>query len=463
MVPPHDAEELPIMTAASARRCLAVILAAGEGTRMRSDVPKVLHGLAGRSMLAHVLGTAAVLGADDVAVVVGPGREDVAAAARKAHPTVRIFTQAERRGTAHAVLAAREAIAAGYDDLLVLYADVPLVSAATLQGMRTALAEGAAVVALGFEAADPAGYGRLLTDRQGALVAIREHKDASEAERQVRLCNSGLMALDGRRALALLDRVQPHNAQNEFYLTDAVEIARADGLPCAAPVASEAEVMGVNDRVQLAAAEAVLQRRLREAAMRAGATLQAPETVFLSHDTVLGRDVVVEPHVVIGPGVTVGDGAVVHAFSHLEGATVAPGANVGPYARLRPGARLDRGAKVGNFVEVKNAAIGSGAKVSHLSYIGDASIGPEANIGAGTITCNYDGFGKAQTTIGAGAFIGSNSALVAPVTIGDGAFVGSGSVITDDVPADALALGRGRQVVKPDWARQFRAARTKTK
>ena len=450
------------MIAASARRCLAVILAAGEGTRMRSDVPKVLHGLAGRSMLGHVLGTAAALGADDLAVVVGPGREDVAAAARKAHPTARIFTQVERRGTAHAVLAAREAIAAGYDDLLVLYADVPLVSAATLRGMRTALAEGAAVVALGFEAADPSGYGRLLTDRQGALVAIREHKDASEAERQVRLCNSGLMALDGHRALALLDRVQSHNAQNEFYLTDAVEIARADGLPCAAPVASEAEVMGVNDRVQLAAAEAVLQRRLREAALRAGATLQAPETVFLSHDTALGRDVVVEPHVVFGPGVSVGDGAVVHAFSHLEGATVAAGANVGPYARLRPGARLDRGAKVGNFVEVKNAAIGAGAKVSHLSYIGDASVGPEANVGAGTITCNYDGFSKAQTTIGAGAFIGSNSALVAPVTVGPGAFVGSGSVITEDVPADALALGRGRQVVKPDWARQFRAARTKT-
>lgn len=426
---------------------------------MRSAMPKVLHPLAGRSMLAQVLATVVELGVDAMTVVVGPGRDDVAAAARAAHPAARVVVQAERRGTAHAVLAARDAIAEGFDDLLVVYADVPLVSADTLRGLLAPLAGRAAVVALGFEAADPTGYGRLLTDPQGGLLAIREHKDASPAERAVRLCNSGLMALDGRRALALLDRITPNNAQHEFYLTDAVEVARADGLPCAAPVTIEAEVMGVNDRVQLAAAEAVVQRRLREAAMRAGTTLQAPDTVFFSHDTRLGRDVTVEPHVVFGPGVTVADGVVLHAFSHLEGASVGTRAQVGPYARLRPGARLAAAAKVGNFVEVKNADIGAGAKVSHLSYIGDASIGPEANIGAGTITCNYDGFGKARTTVGAHAFIGSNSALVAPVTIGDGAFVGSGSVITQDVPADALALGRGRQANKPDWATRFRAAR----
>lgn len=451
------------MTDRPARRCLAVVLAAGEGTRMRSTLPKVLHGLAGRSMLAHVLSTVAALGVDAVAVVVGPGRDDVAAAARRACPDAKVFVQAERRGTAHAVLAARDALQQGYDDVLVLYADVPLIEADTLDGMRAALAEGAAVVALGFEAADPTGYGRLLLGPDGALAAIREHKDASDTERQVTLCNSGLMALDGRRALALLDRVTPDNIQREFYLTDAVAIARADGERCAAPVAAETEVMGVNDRVQLAAAEAQLQRRLRVAAMRAGVTLQAPDTVFLSHDTRFGRDVTVEPHVVFGPGVTVGDGAVVHAFSHFAGAAIAAGAQVGPFARLRPGARLAAGAKVGNFVEVKNADIGAGAKVSHLSYIGDATVGAGANVGAGTITCNYDGFGKAHTDIGTDAFIGSNSALVAPVSIGAGAYVGSGSVITDDVPADALALGRGRQVVKEGWAERFRRARSKAK
>ncbi|MCW6511624.1 bifunctional UDP-N-acetylglucosamine diphosphorylase/glucosamine-1-phosphate N-acetyltransferase GlmU [Lichenifustis flavocetrariae] len=450
------------MTDLPSRRCLAVVLAAGEGTRMRSAIPKVLHAVAGRSMLGHVLAAVADVGVDGVAVVIGPGRHDVAQAAVKACPTARIFVQAERRGTAHAVLAARDALDEGYDDVLVLYADVPLIEADTLRRMRSALAEGAAVVALGFEAADPTGYGRLIT-QEGALTAIREHKDANAAERAVTLCNSGLMAIDGRKALDLLGRVRPHNAQGEFYLTDAVEIACADGERCAAPIASEAEVMGVNDRVQLAAAEAVAQIRLREAAMRAGVTMQAPDTVHLSFDTRLGRDIVIEPHVVIGPGVAVADGAVLHSFSHLEGATVAAGANVGPYARLRPGAKLAAGAKVGNFVEIKNADVGEGAKISHLSYIGDASVGAGANIGAGTITCNYDGFNKAHTAIGAGAFIGSNSALVAPVTIGAGAFVGSGSVITDDVPADALALARGRQFVKEGWAKDFRAARAKPK
>lgn len=436
------------------RRCTAVILAAGEGTRMRSAVPKPLHAVAGRSMLAHVGAAALAMGATRVAVVVGPGREDVAREARTAIPEAVVVVQHERRGTAHAVLAAREVLGDA-DVVVVLYADVPLIRPATLRRLQDAVAEGAAVAVLGFLAADPAGYGRLLTGAAG-LLAIREHKDASEAERRTRLVNAGLMAIDGRLALALLDGIGTGNAQGEYYLTDIVEAARAAGRRCIAIETDAAEVMGVNDRVQLAAAEAAAQSALRTAAMLGGATLVAPETVFLSMDTVLGRDVLVEPHCVFGPRVTVGEGAVVHAFSHLEGASVAAGASVGPYARLRPGAAIEAGAKVGNFVEIKNAVVGTGAKVSHLSYIGDASVGPHANIGAGAITCNYDGFSKARTVIGAGAFIGSNAALVAPVTIGPGAFVGSGSVVTEDVEPDALALARGRQVNKPGWATRFR-------
>ena len=445
-----------------ARRCLTVVLAAGEGTRMRSAVPKVLHRLAGRTMLAHVLAAAVEAETDAIAVVVGPGRDDVAAEARRAVPTVEIFPQLERMGTAHAVLAAAKAIGRGFDDLLVLYADVPLIASGTLTSMRRALADGAGLVALGFEAENPIGYGRLLTSA-GELVAIREHKDATEAERAVTLCNSGLMALDGRTALELLHRIGRDNAQGEYYLTDAVEVTHAAGLRCAALRADERETMGVNDRVQLASAEAVVQGRSRQAAMRAGATLQAPETVFFAFDTRLGRDVTVEPHVVFGPGVVVDDGAVIHAFSHLEGTHVGAKANVGPYARLRPGAMLGRDSKVGNFVEVKGATIEEGAKVSHLSYIGDARVGAGANIGAGTITCNYDGYGKFRTEIGAGAFIGSNSALVAPVTIGQGAYVASGSTITEDVPADALALGRARQTTKAGRAAVLRAERATRK
>ena len=444
------------------RRCLAIVLAAGEGTRMRSAIPKVLHPLAGRPMLGHVLAAVGDAGSADVAVVVGPGRDEVAQAGRRFAPGAQVFVQAERKGTAHAVLAARAAIEAGYDDLLVLYGDVPLVAPDTLRRLRAAIVEGATIAVLGFEASDPTGYGRLLTEGN-ELEAIREHKDASVEERAVTLCNSGLMALDGRKALAILDGIGNDNAQGEFYLTDAVETARRWQGRCVALAVEESEVRGVNDRIQLAAVEAVLQARLRTAAMRGGATLLAPETVFFSFDTRLGGDVTVEPHVVFGPGVTVEDNVTVHAFSHLEGARVRRGSSVGPFARLRPGAHLHEGAKVGNFVEIKNAEVEQGAKVSHLSYIGDARVGAGANIGAGTITCNYDGFGKARTDIGAGAFVGSNSALVAPVTIGAGAFVGSGSVITEDVPDDALALGRGRQVNKDGWAAAFRAAGGKPK
>jgi bifunctional UDP-N-acetylglucosamine pyrophosphorylase/glucosamine-1-phosphate N-acetyltransferase len=444
------------MTTLSERRCLAIVLAAGEGKRMRSSLPKVLHKVAGRSMLAHVLDSVGRAGADSLAVVVGPGRDDVAAEARAAAPYARIFVQAERLGTAHAVLAARDALAEGYDDVLVLFADTPLVRPETFAHLREKLAEGAGIVALGFEPDDPTGYGRLLTNMHGALEAIREHKDASAVELAVGACNAGLMALDGRNALGWLERIGNSNAQKEYYLPDAVAVARADGATCALVMAPAEEVLGVNDRAQLAVAEAEIQRRLRLAAMLGGATLVAPESVFFSFDTVLGADVLVEPHVVFGPGVRVGDGCVIHAFSHLEGATLATNVSIGPYARLRPGAKLAERARVGNFVEIKQADIGEGAKVNHLTYIGDASIGARANIGAGVITCNYDGFLKYRTTIGADAFIGSNSALVAPVEIGDGAFVGSGSVVTDNVAPDALAVARGRQIGVPGWAAAFR-------
>ncbi len=442
----------------SVRRCLTVVLAAGEGTRMRSNRPKVLHKIAGRSLLAHALAAVQEAGADDIAVVIGPDREDVGGEAVKAAPLARVFVQAERRGTAHAVLAAREALKGGYDDILVTYADTPLLLGATLLAMRSRL-EGADLVALGFEPADPTGYGKLI-EGDGLLVAIREHKDASGPEKAARLCNAGPIAVRGSDILSLLDAVTPNNAQQEYYLTDVVEIANARGLRALTLEAREDEVMGVNDRAQLAAAEAALQDRLRRRAMAEGATLVAPETVFLSFDVKIGRDVLIEPHVVIGPGVTVEDGAVIHAFSHLEGARIAAGASVGPFARLRPGADIAANAKIGNFVEIKKAAIEEGAKVNHLSYIGDARVGAGANIGAGTITCNYDGFSKHKTDIGAGAFVGSNSALVAPVTIGAGAYVGSGSVITKSVEADALAVARGRQEARAGWAK---ACRTKHK
>ncbi|MEN5081521.1 bifunctional UDP-N-acetylglucosamine diphosphorylase/glucosamine-1-phosphate N-acetyltransferase GlmU [Bosea sp. TWI1241] len=439
------------------RSCLAIILAAGEGTRMKSRRPKVLHEVAGRSLLGHALAAVAEAGADSLVVVIGPDRPDVAAEVARLAPHAAIAVQTERKGTAHAVLAARESLAAGHDDVLVAFADTPLVRGGTFAALRGALHGGAAVAALGFEAADPTGYGRFVV-RDGQLQAIVEHKDADEATRAITLCNAGLMALDGREALSLLEAIGNANAQGEFYLTDAVAVARGRGLPAVALTAPESEVQGVNDRIQLAAAEAEFQRRRRREAMAEGVTLVAPETVFFSHDTRLGRDVLVEPHVVFGPGVTVADGAVIHAFSHLEGASVGASATIGPYARLRPGADLAGGAKVGNFVEIKAAKIGEGAKVNHLTYIGDAEIGAAANIGAGTITCNYDGFFKSKTVIGEGAFIGSNSALVAPVTIGAGAYVGSGSVITRDVPADALAVARGRQIEREGWASAFRAA-----
>jgi bifunctional UDP-N-acetylglucosamine pyrophosphorylase/glucosamine-1-phosphate N-acetyltransferase len=423
---------------------------------MRSAIPKVLHTVAGLSMVGHALYAVQAAGAERIAVVIGPDRLDVAKEVAARAPGALVAVQSERKGTAHAVLAARAAFQPAVDDVLVVFGDTPLVTAQTLSRMRARLAAGADVVALAFEARDPTGYGRMITDGE-RLQAIVEHKDATESQRAIRLCNGGLMALSGAHALALLERIGNANAQGEYYLTDAAHLAGEMGLTAVALSADEDEVRGVNDRVQLAQVEALMQARLREAAMRAGVTLHDPASVHLCHDTQLARDVTIEPHVVFGPGVSVGEGAVIHAFCHLEGASVAAGASIGPFARLRPGARLGEKAKIGNFVEIKGAEIGPGAKVNHLSYVGDASVGAGANIGAGVITCNYDGFAKHRTVIGEGAFIGSNSALVAPVTIAAGAYVGSGSVITKDVAPDALAVARGRQAEIAGWAATFRA------
>jgi bifunctional UDP-N-acetylglucosamine pyrophosphorylase/glucosamine-1-phosphate N-acetyltransferase len=441
------------------RSCLAIVLAAGEGTRMRSARPKVLHAIAGRSLLAHVLDAVGKTGVTATAVVIGPGQDAVAAAAKRAVPDAAIFVQHERRGTAHAVLAAKSAIERAPDDILIVYGDTPLIRPQTLSRLRAALADGAAVAVLGFRPDDPAGYGRLVTAND-ELIAIREEADASASERAIKLCNGGIMALAGKSALAILERIGDHNRKAEFYLTDAVEIARGMKLRAAAVEVEEDDVRGINTKAQLAEAEAVAQRRLRHAALDAGVTLVAPDTVYLSADTKFGRDVVVEPYVVFGEKVTVEDGAVIRSFSHLAGAHVGKGASVGPFARLRPGTQLGEGSRIGNFVEVKEATIEAGAKANHLSYIGDAFVGANANVGAGTITCNYDGSEKHRTEIGKDAFVGSNSALVAPVKIGEGAYIGSGSVITQDVPADALALARGRQTVKEGWAMRLRSLKS---
>ena len=450
---PHSTE--PART--GGRSLTAIVLAAGKGTRMRSDLPKVLHAVAGRTMLGHVLAAAREAGATRIAVVVEPGQEAVAAEIARAAPGASVHPQVERLGTAHAVLAAREALEAGSDDVVIAFGDTPLVTGATLTRLRAPLADGAAVAVLAFTAENPIGYGRVLTEG-GRVLAIREEKDASAEERAVTLCNAGLMALSGPHALALLTRIGNANAAGEYYLPDAVALAVDDGLAVAVVPVDEAEAQGVNDRVQLSVAEATIQARLCRAAQIGGATLVAPETVFFSVDTVLGRDVLVEPHVVFGPHVTVGDRCVIHAFSHLEGATLAEGVSIGPYARLRPGAVLETGSRIGNFVEMKNARLGEGAKANHLTYLGDAEIGPGANVGAGTITCNYDGVNKHRTEIGAGAFIGSNTALVAPVSVGAGAIVGAGSVITHSVPADALAIARSRQRIIEGMASGMRAA-----
>lgn len=439
----------------SQRSCLTIILAAGEGTRMKSAAPKVLHEIAGLPMVAHVAKAAIAAGGTDVAIVVGRGGEAVRKAVTPFAPGAESFEQVERLGTAHAVLAARAAIARGYDDVLVMFGDTPLIAAAPLAAARKLVAEGNAVAVIGFRTDAPAGYGRLI-EKDGRLVAIREDKDCSPEERRIGFCNGGLMAIDGREALALLDAVGNANAKGEYYLTDIVEIANARGLKVTATEADYETLLGINNRAELAEAEGIWQKRARREAMLSGVTMIAPETVFLSHDTEIGADTILEPNVVFGPGAKIAAGVTIHAFSHIEGATVATGSSVGPFARLRPGAELQEKARVGNFVEIKKAVVGPGAKVNHLTYIGDAEIGAGANIGAGTITCNYDGYNKHLTRIGAGAFIGSNSALVAPVSVGDNAYVASGSVITENVPDDGLAFGRARQETKPGRAKALR-------
>jgi bifunctional UDP-N-acetylglucosamine pyrophosphorylase/glucosamine-1-phosphate N-acetyltransferase len=434
----------------------AIILAAGEGTRMQSSVPKVLHEIAGRPLIRHVIEALRPLDPAATVVVLGPKAEAVARASAPAM----VATQFPPRGTGDAVRAARDALMpvlmadGSIRDVLVLYGDTPLLRSETLAQL---LAERrrqpeAAIVAAGMRPDDPTPYGRLVLGPDGTLERIVETKDANPEERRIGLCNGGIMAIDARHLFDLVDRIGNDNAKREYYLTDIVGIACGMGLTCRVAELPTAELLGVNTRAELAAAEATLQDRLRHAAMAAGATLIAPETVFLSADTRLGRDVVVEPNVIFGPGVTVADNVRIRAFSHLEGATIASGAIIGPFARLRPGAVLEADVHVGNFVEIKETRLGVGAKANHLSYLGDSEIGAGTNIGAGTITCNYDGFNKWRTTIGARAFIGSNTAFVAPVSIGDGAIVAAGSVVTRDVPADALTVARGQQVDKADRA-----------
>jgi bifunctional UDP-N-acetylglucosamine pyrophosphorylase / glucosamine-1-phosphate N-acetyltransferase len=429
---------------------------------MRSSLPKVLHPVAGQPLLAHVLDAAPHAAGAALAVVIGPDHRAVADEIKRVRPDASIFVQTERLGTAHAVLAAREAIARGADDLLVAFGDTPLISAETFARLRAPLAQGAALTVLGFQAADPTGYGRLLLEG-GRLVAIREHADATPEERKVTLCNAGVMAFDGRRALDILDRIGNANSKGEYYLVDAVAIVREMGGEAVVIETGEDEVRGINTKAQLAEAEAVMQARLRKAALDAGVTLIAPETVHLAADTKFGSDVTIEPYVVIGPGVTIADGAVIHSFSHIVQTTIGKKASIGPYARLRPGTALGDGVKIGNFVETKAAMIEAGAKVNHLSYVGDAHVGANANLGAGTITCNYDGFLKHKTVIGEGAFVGTNSSLVAPVKIGKGAYVGSGSVITKDVPDDAMAVERSPQSNREGGAKRYREMKMRKK
>ena len=434
-----------------------VILAAGQGTRMRSDTHKVLHPIAGKPMLLHLLSTVERMGAERRVVVVGKGREQLEAAL--AGHGVSTALQAEQKGTGHAVQMAQESLRGFEGPVLILYGDTPFVTEDTLARMldRLGSKDDPGIVVLASSPPDGKAYGRVILGEGDLISKMVEYKDATEAERAVRLCNSGMMAVQSADLFGWLEKVGNANAAGEYYLPDIVMIAREEGR---APVAIEGEpfeTAGVNSRAELAALEEDWQTRRRWEALEQGATLIDPESVWFSADTELGRDCTIEPHVVFGPGVKIADGATIRAFSHIEGAIISTGCEVGPFARLRPGAVLGEGAKVGNFVEVKNANLGKGAKANHLTYLGDADIGAKANIGAGTITCNYDGFGKYRTEIGEGAFIGSNSALVAPVSIGSGAIVGAGSVVTKNVAADELVIARGEQRGFAGWAARFRA------
>ncbi len=440
-----------------------IILGAGMGTRMNSDMPKVLHPIAGAPMLVHAMASGAALDPDRTVVVAGHGAAAVEKAAKSYDPDTIVTVQTEQLGTAHAVAQARDALADFDGDAIVLYGDTPFIQPETLAAM-TAARLTHDIVVLGFDAANPGRYGRLILQAD-QLDRIVEFKDAADDERAVTLCNSGVIAANAATLFDLIDAVGNNNAAGEYYLTDIIGIARARGLTATVVRCAEAETMGINSRAELAIAEATFQGRARKAAMDNGVTLTAPDTVHFAYDTVVGRDTIIEPNVVFGPGVTIESGATIRAFSHLEGCHVSRGAVVGPYARLRPGAELAEDVKVGNFVEIKNAQIAEGAKVNHLSYIGDADVGARSNIGAGTITCNYDGVFKHKTIIGADTFIGSNTMLVAPVTVGDAAMTGSGSVITRDVPPGDLAVARARQDNKAGFATRLfdklRAKKTK--
>ncbi|MFD0847696.1 bifunctional UDP-N-acetylglucosamine diphosphorylase/glucosamine-1-phosphate N-acetyltransferase GlmU [Sphingosinicella xenopeptidilytica] len=446
----------------SRRPVAAIILAAGMGTRMKSETHKVLHPIGGRPMLLHLMASVDEITPERTVVVVGARREQVETAVAGTGAVV--VTQEPQLGTAHAVLQAKAALADFDGDILVLYGDVPFIESATMRMMLAKLnsADAPAAVVLGFRAADPGAYGRIDAD-DGLIRKMVEFKDASPAERGINLCNSGLLAVRSSDLWPLLERVGNDNAAGEYYLPDIIMLAKTDGRASRVVETAEAEVMGINSRAELAVAEARFQNERRAYFMKEGVTLTDPGSVFFAFDTEIAADVSIAPSVVFGPGVSVGAGTRIHAFSHIEGAKVGEKAEIGPYARLRPGTDLAKGVKIGNFVETKKAVFAEGAKANHLSYIGDATVGTKANIGAGTITCNYDGFFKYKTEIGAGAFIGSNSALVAPVKIGDGAIVGAGSVMTKDVEADALAVARGVEDSKPGWAARFREAMTAKK
>jgi bifunctional UDP-N-acetylglucosamine pyrophosphorylase/glucosamine-1-phosphate N-acetyltransferase len=446
----------------------AIILAAGKGTRMHSSLPKVLHPVGHRPMVEWTLALTKALGISRTVLVIGTHSEELTRRATALVGAENVAVQDPPLGTAHAVLAARAMLGDFEGDVVVLYADTPLITEASVQASFDALDAGADVAVLGFEARDPGAYGRLIVDAAGELTRIVEAKEATPEQLAVRLCNSGVMAMRSPAMWPRLARVGNANAKQEYYLTDVVELARAEGGRAVAVSCSEEEVQGVNSRVELAEVEGAFQRRRRHAALVSGVTMTDPATVYFAHDTLLGNDVSLEPGVVFGPGVQVASGARIRAYSHLEGCNVASGAVIGPFARLRPGAEIGAGALIGNFVEVKNVTVGAGAKANHLAYLGDGEVGDGANIGAGTIFCNYDGFDKYRTVIEAGAFVGSNSSLVAPVTIGAGAYIGSGSVVTKNVPGDSLAVARGRQTDIAGWARVFRdrkkaekAARTK--
>ncbi len=433
----------------------AIVLAAGKGTRMGSDTPKVMHSVAGKPLIAHVLAALKPLSPEKTVVVIAPKMDEVKEAATEAYKNCQFAVQEKRQGTGHATQCAEPALGKYSGTVLIVYGDTPLITSATLSRALTA-AESAEIVVIGMRLADPTGYGRLVVDGNGQLEEIVEDRDAKQQQKKIGLCNSGIMAVSGKHLFTLLKSLTANNAAGEYYLTDIVSAADEHNLHCHVVEADPAEMLGVNTRSQLADSEYLMQQRLRAAALEQGVTLIAPETIYFQADTVIGQDALIHPYVVFGPGVTIENGAEIRSFSHIAGARVKKGAVIGPFARLRPGAVIGEDAHVGNFVEIKKSTLGKGAKANHLSYIGDAEVGEGANIGAGTITCNYDGKEKHKTMIGANAFIGSNTALVAPVTVGGGAIIGAGSVVTQDVPPYALAIARGQQVNKPDKAKKLK-------